>query len=345
MERLTIKEIARLAGVSKATVSRVLNGRPGVSPQTREKVEKIIQTYSYRPSPLARGLSSQKTGVIALVISHSAARLSAHPFLLEFLPGISHVLEEHGFRLVLSIPDSEERYELACQLIAQEKLAEGVVVLGVRRNDPRLPFLAKNNIPLVTVGRPIGYTGISFVDADNYGGARLATEHLIELGYKQILFVNGPKEHTAAIAREEGYKAAMLAHNLKPEVAYGDFSYMSGYRAVKEWWRKGRRVLAVFAASDMAAIGASTAFKEMGIKVGKKAAVVGFDDIPYASLFDPPLTTVRQPIRELGEAAGRLILRVLEGGVTESVILPTALVVRGSTSGLASKNLDPSSLP
>jgi DNA-binding LacI/PurR family transcriptional regulator len=114
-------------------------------------------------------------------------------------------------------------------------------------------------------------------------------------------------------------------------VVYGDFSYVSGYQAVKEWWRKGRRVLAVFAASDMAAIGASTAFKEMGIKVGGEAAVVGFDDIPYASFFDPPLTTVRQPIRELGEAAGRLILRVLGEGGTESVILPTALVVRAST--------------
>ncbi|MGC9019523.1 MAG: LacI family DNA-binding transcriptional regulator [Candidatus Bipolaricaulaceae bacterium] len=333
MEKLTIKEIAQLAGVSKATVSRVLNGRPGVSPKTREKVEEIIRMYSYRPSPLARGLSSQKTGVIALVISHPAARLFAHPFLLEFLPGISHVLEENGFRLVLSIPETEERCEIVCQRIVQEKLAEGVVMLGVRRNDPRLPWLSKNHLPVVTVGRPLGYIGISFVDVDNHGGARLATEHLIQLGYKQILFINGPKEHTAAIAREEGYRAAMRAHNLKADVVYGDFSYISGYQAVKERWRKGRRVTAVFAASDMAAIGACMAFKEMGVKVGAEAAVVGFDDIPHASFFDPPLTTVRQPIRELGKEAGRLILHILEGGASESVVLPTVLVVRESTPG------------
>lgn len=144
MKRLTIKEIAQLAGVSKATVSRVLNRKPGVSPRTRKKVEEVIQAYSYWPSPLARGLSSQKTGVIALVISHPAAHLFAHPFLLEFLPGISHVLEGHGLRLVLSIPDSEERCETVCQRIVQEKFAEGVVMLGVRRNDPRLLLLVSS---------------------------------------------------------------------------------------------------------------------------------------------------------------------------------------------------------
>ncbi|MCR4392595.1 MAG: LacI family transcriptional regulator [Candidatus Acetothermia bacterium] len=332
-KKLTIKEIADLAGVSKATVSRVLNAKPGVSPTTRRKVEEVIKAHSYAPNLVARGLSLRRTGIIGLVVAHTARRLSSHLFFLEFLRGISRVLEGEGFRLILATADSEEDYESSCRNMAHEGLTEGVVVLGVRKNDKRLRHFLQNGVPLVTVGNPLGYPGVSFVDADNYGGARMATEYLIGLGHERILFINGPKAHTGSLAREHGYKAALVAHGTKEHhIVYGDFSFESGYRAIKESLNRGYQPSGVFAASDLAAMGAIIALKEAGIRAGKDASVIGFDDIPYASFFDPPLTTVRQPISEMGEEAGRLILQVLRGVAAPlGKIFPTTLVVREST--------------
>lgn len=333
-KKLTIKEIARLAGVSKATVSRVLNAKPGVSPATRQKVEQVIRAHSYAPNPVARGLSLRRTGIIGLVIAHTAGRLSSHLFFLEFLRGISRVLEGEGFRLVLATADTEEDYESSCRSMAQEGLVDGVVILGIRKNDKRLQHFIQNNVPLVTVGTPLGYHGVSFVDADNYGGARMATEYLIGLGHTRILFINGPKTHSGAIARERGYRAALAAHGIKEQyVVYGDFSFESGYKTIKEALNQGNQPSAVFAASDLAAMGAIIALKEAGMRAGKDVSVIGFDDIPYASYFDPPLSTVHQPIFEMGEEAGRILIQLLKGEAPSSLgkIFPTTLVIREST--------------
>jgi DNA-binding LacI/PurR family transcriptional regulator len=331
-KKVSIKEIAALAGVSKATVSRVLNAKPGVSPATRKKVEEVIAAHAYAPNLVARGLSLRRTGIIGLVVAHTAVRLSSHLFFLEFLRGISRVLEKEGFRLILATADSEEDYESSCRNMAQEGLVDGVVVLGIRRNDKRLQHFLQRGLPLVTVGNPLGHPGVSFVDADNYGGARMATEYLIGLGHKEILFINGPKTHTGAIARERGYKAALASHGIEPHIVYGDFSFESGYKKTKEFIAGGRELPAVFAASDLAAMGAITALKEAGLRTGKDASVIGVDDIPYASFFDPPLTTVHQPIVEMGEETGGLIHEVMQG-VAKPVgkIFPTTLVVRQTT--------------
>lgn len=335
--KLTIQEIARLAGVSKATVSRVLNGRPGVSPATRRKVEEVISRYSYTPNLVARGLSLKKTGSIGLVVAHTAERLSSHLFFIEFLRGINEVLDERGFRLVLATAESEDRYETSCQAMAQGGVVDGAVVLGVRRNDKRLRHFLAAGIPVVTVGRPIGYPRVDYVDVDNPGGARMATEYLLRLGHKEILFINGPRDHTASLAREKGYRQAVKSFGLELDedsIVYGDFSFESGYEAVRGRLARGRTPDAVFAASDLAAMGAITAFREAGIQVGKAASVIGFDDIPYAHFFDPPLTTVRQPIYEMGREAGLLLLLRLEGAGGEDRlhrVFPTQLVVREST--------------
>ena len=335
--KLTIQEIARLAGVSKATVSRVLNGRPGVSPATRRKVEEVISRYSYTPNLVARGLSLKKTGSIGLVVAHTAERLSSHLFFIEFLRGINEVLDERGFRLVLATAESEDRYETSCRAMAQGGVVDGAVVLGVRRNDKRLRYFVKAGIPTVAVGRPLGFPGIDYVDADNEGGARMATEYLLRLGHEQILFLNGPRDHNASLAREKGYRRALKALGHKVDeglIVYGDFSFESGYEAVRRFLVKGRKPSAVFAASDLAAIGAITALKEAGLRVGTDVSVIGFDDIPYAHFFDPPLTTVHQPIHEMGKEAGRMLLLRLEGDTSAerlSKIFPTQLVVREST--------------
>lgn len=335
--KLTIQEIARLAGVSKATVSRVLNSRPGVSPQTRRKVEEVIKQYSYSPNLVARGLSLKKTGSIGLVVAHTAERLSSHLFFIEFLRGISEVLDARGFRLILATAESEDRYETSCRSMASGGVVDGAVVLGIRKNDKRLRYFVKAGIPVITVGRPIGFPQVDYVDVDNVGGARMATEYLLRLGHEEILFINGPRNHTASLAREKGYRAAFRALRREVDqdlVVYGDFSFESGYVVVRELLVKGRAPSAVFAASDLAAMGAITAFKEAGIRVGQDVSVIGFDDIPYAHFFEPPLSTVHQPIYQMGREAGLLLLLRLEGAAGEKRlhrVFPTQLVVREST--------------
>ena len=201
--KMTIQEIARLAGVSKATVSRVLNNRGGVSPETRRKVEEVIRLHSYTPNLVARGLSLKKTGSIGLIVAHTAERLSSHLFFIEFLRGISAVLDKRGFRLILAPAESEDRYETSCRTMAEGGVVDGVVVLGVRRNDKRLRYFLRAGIPVATVGRPIGFPKVDYVDADNTGGARVATEYLLRLGHGEVLFINGPRDHTASLAREK----------------------------------------------------------------------------------------------------------------------------------------------
>lgn len=335
-KRLTIKEIANLAGVSKATVSRVLNAKKGVHPETRKKVEQVIKAQSYSPNLVAQGLSSKRTGSIGLIVAHTASRLSSHLFFLEFLRGINNFLNGKGVRLILATADSEEDYEDSCRSMAQGGVADGVVVLGIRSNDKRLRHFLDVEIPFVTVGRPIGYPEVDYVDSDNEGGARTAVEYLLRLGHEKVLFVNGPQDHTAAIGREAGYKAALTACGLPGDerfIIHGDFSFESGYEAVRHARMRDREISAVFTASDLAAMGAITALKEAGLQAGKDASVIGFDDIPYAGFFDPPLTTVQQPICDMGEEAARLILLRLEGEVQGplSRVFKTQLVVREST--------------
>jgi DNA-binding LacI/PurR family transcriptional regulator len=335
-KKLTIKEIAEIAGVSKATVSRVLNARPGVHPETREKVQQVIKAYSYSPNLVAQGLSSKRTKNVGLIVAHTASRLSSHLFFLEFLRGISTFLNEKGFRLILATADSEEDYENSCRSMAKNGVADGVVILGIRSNDRRLQYFLDAGIPFITVGRPIGYPEVDYVDSDNEGGARTAVEYLLQLGYEKVLFVNGPEDHVASIAREQGYKATLNGHSLPSDERYiihGDFSFESGYAAVRDASMAGLEFSAVFAASDLAAMGAITALKETGIQAGKDASVIGFDDIPYASFFDPPLTTVRQPIYEMGEEAGRLLLLRLRGKAQGPLnkTFRTQLIIREST--------------
>jgi len=164
----------------------------------------------------------------------------------------------------------------------------------------------------------------------------MATEYLLRLGHKEILFINGPRDHVASIARERGYREAFNAHGVAIKdqyIVHEDFSFESGYGTVRTVLAQGRKLSAVFAASDLTAMGAATALKEAGFRVGKDVSVIGFDDIPYASLFDPPLTTVHQPIREMGEEAGRLLLLRLRGEVQGPLnkTFRTQLIIREST--------------
>ena len=330
-----MKEIVKLAGVSKATVSRVLNAKQGMHPETREKVERVIEAHSYTPNLVAQGLSSKRTGSIGLIVAHTTRRLSLHLFFLEFLRGISNSLNEKGFRLILATADSEEDYEDSCRSMTQNGVVDGVVILGIRNNDRRLRYFLDAGIPFITVGQSIGYSEVDYVDSDNEGGARSAMEYLLRLGHEKVLFVNGPEDHVAAIAREHGYRAALDTRGLSSDERYiihGDFSFESGYEAVRDASITGLEFSAVFTASDLAAMGAITALKEGGVQAGKDASVIGFDDISYASFFDPPLTTVHQPVCEMGEEAGRLLLRLdgdVQGLLTK--VFRTQLIIREST--------------
>lgn len=334
--RLTIKEIAEIAGVSKATVSRVINGKKEVSNGTRKRIKKIIEEYNYTPSAIARGLSLKGIRNIGLVIPHTAEYLFSFPYFSELIRGISHYANTKGYRLVFATSSSESPQERVYQDMINGSVVDGVVVLDIRKNDGRLEYLHQSDVPFAIVGRSLEYPQVDYVDSDNVGGAREAIEYLLKLGHREILFINGPKDHTVSINRERGYQEAFEAKEVpikKENIIYGDFSIDYGYKLIKSLLVKGKRFSALFAASDLSAMGAITALKEKGIEVGKDVSVIGFDDIPLARIFDPPLSTVRQPIYEIGKEVGRALISRIEERDREPIqkVLPTKLILREST--------------
>ncbi len=342
-KRLTITEIAALAGVSTATVSRVLNGKKDVSPRTRRRIQQLIEAYNYRPHALARGLSLKRTQNLGLIIPHTADYLFSSPYFAELIRGISQQANAQGYRLLLSTTTSEQPSQAVYDEMLQG-VVDGLIVLDVKVRDSRLLWLKQEGIPFVLVGQPLDPafdwgTHISYVDSDNKGGAYQATRYLLELDHKEVFLLNGPKDHAVSITREQGFQQALDEAGLsqRAQVIYGEFSLESGRTFIEELLRQRRQRrnldFGLLAASDVQALGAIAALKEAEVAVGRNVSVIGFDDVPLARAFDPPLTTVRQPIFTIGQEAVRLLIRCLEEPEAPPLqtIFPTELIVRQST--------------
>ncbi|MBX0329484.1 LacI family transcriptional regulator [Oscillochloris sp. ZM17-4] len=331
---VTIEEIARLADVSRSTVSRVLNNHPSVRPHVRERVLEVIRTQDYTPNAAARSLASARSRAISVVIPRSAAQIFTDPFFALALQGISEGCISGGYFLMLSMvtPDHEERFY---NQVLRGQHFDGVLMLSSDIDDPLLPRLIRDRMPLVLIGQHPYLEGIVSVDVDNREGARLAVDHLIGLGYRDIATISGSLLMMAGQARRDGYKQALLAAGIpiSPELLVeGGFSQEGGYIAMRSLIALPNRPRAVFVASDTMAIGALRAIAEAGLRVPEDIAVVGFDDLPTAAYASPPLSTVRQPIIELGAAAVRALIAQIESPEPQQrlQILPTQLVVRAS---------------
>jgi LacI family transcriptional regulator len=335
----TIKEIAQLAGVSRSTVSRVINDDPNVSEQTRIKVQHIIDEMNYEPNPLARSLISGRTRVLGLVIPMAFSSLFTDPFFSLLSQGISATCTANNYTLMLWLiePDYEKRTN---SKILNNRLIDGIIVASNVIDDPLIEGLITRNMPLLVIGRNDD-PGVSSVDADNVHGAATAVNHLVSIGRTNLATITGPMARHSGRDRLSGFKNGLKENNLpvvEEKIAFGDFTEHSGYMQAKQLLSQ-TEFDGIFVASDLMSFGAIRAFHEAGLKVPDDIALVSFDDIPAAARHQPPLTTVRQPIHQMGAIAAQTLINQLENEDTEPqrIILPTKLILR-ETSIKTSKN-------
>jgi DNA-binding LacI/PurR family transcriptional regulator len=329
LRRPTVWGVAAEAGVSKTTVSRVLTGSPRVSPEAKAAVERAIENLGYVPNRAARSLVTRRTDTIALVVSEPATRLFSEPYFAGTVRGINQELAttDYVFVLLSGTADNSrvERY-------IRNGHADGVILMSLHEQDPLLHVLTRTRTPAVLNGRPFAGEQIAYVDADNRAGAAAAVRHLVERGRRRIVTIAGPADMPVGVDRLAGFRD-VLPDTRGDVVAHGDFSEESGAKAMTELLASAPDLDAVFAASDLMAAGALRTLRSAGRRVPEDVALVGFDDSDAARLTDPQLTTVRQPLEEIGRSLARVLLAQLKapGQPLASVIVPTELVVRAST--------------
>ncbi|MGY1498187.1 LacI family DNA-binding transcriptional regulator [Streptomyces sp. QTS52] len=325
----TLAEIAREAGVSAPTVSKVLNGRADVAPGTRTRVEDLLRAYGYR----RRRAEATRSPLIDLVFHELESAWA-----MEVIRGVENAAREEGLSVVLS--ESAGRLTpgrtWADQVAARRP--HGVILVLSGLDESQRALLTSRSIPFVVMD-PAGDPGdnVPSVGATNWQGGLAATRHLVELGHTRIASISGPSRMMCSRARVDGYRAALETAGLPVDPALlkvGDFHHETGYRAGLELLRSPDRPTAVFAGNDLQALGLYEAARELGLRIPEDLSVVGFDDLPIARLVGPPLTTVRQPLMEMAETAAKLVLNLgREDGTSGAtrVELATSLVVRNST--------------
>ena len=328
----TLEEVGAVAGVSRATVSRVINRSPKVSPEARKSVERAIAKLGYTPNRAARSLVTRRTDVVALFVSEPEERVFSDPIFASVVRGMSAATAEIDMTLVLVMAQDDGERERARRFLRRDHV-DGVVLMSLHGDEPLPRQLIRTGMPTVQIGRPFGRSGAPYVDADNRGGARLAVEHLLESGRREIATITGPSNMNAGIDRFVGYGEALGVAGLGARaelVEEGDFGEASGYDAMQALLERVPKLDAVFAASDLMAVGALRALREAGRQVPDDVAVVGFDDAPVARLTVPPLTTIRQPLDEMTARTAELLFRQISGepGGPRSVVCETSLVLR-----------------
>ncbi|MFI9330954.1 LacI family DNA-binding transcriptional regulator [Kitasatospora sp. NPDC052868] len=333
--RPTLEEVAARAGVGRGTVSRVINGSSRVSEQAKEAVGRAIAELGYVPNRAARALAGSRTDAVALVVPETEARLFAEPYFLDIIRGVSAELGAADKQLLLTLIRTEQERQRFEQYLAAQRV-DGVLLVSVHRDDPLPDQVRALGLPTVLNGRRSPQEPVAYVDSDNVGAGRSAVEHLAGRGRSRIATITGPPDMDAAEGRLAGYRQGLAAAGLPVDeglVAAGDFTEEGGRRAMRELLDRRPDLDAVFAASDLMAVGALAVLRARGLDVPGDVALVGVDDSPVARHLDPPLTTVRQPIEQMGRMMAGLLLRQIAGEEAEPsrLVLPTELVVRQSS--------------
>jgi DNA-binding LacI/PurR family transcriptional regulator len=331
----TLEEVAARAGVGRGTVSRVVNGSPQVSERTRVRVMRAVDELGYVPNMAARALVTRRTGAIALVISEPEERIFGEPFFAGVVRGITTVVGEASRQLVLALVQTREQVDRLDTYLTPQHV-DGVLMLSAHDADTLPSRIQGRGLPIVFGGRPGQVGEMSYVDVDNTGGAREAVSHLISSGRGVVALIAGPQDMIAGRDRLDGYRQALAAAGREVDeslVEVGDFSEVSGATAMTALLERRPDIDAVFAASDLMALGALRVLREAGRTVPTDVALVGFDDGPLAAVANPPLTTIHQPMEQLGrEMALMLLAQISTGGVAvpEQLVLDTSLVERAS---------------
>ncbi|MFE9310964.1 LacI family DNA-binding transcriptional regulator [Streptomyces sp. NPDC001231] len=351
--RPTLEAVAARAGVSRATVSRVVNGGDGVREPLAERVRRAVEELGYVPNQAARSLVTKRHDAVAVVVAEPETRVFADPFFALQLRGISKELTAHDSQLVLLLTEGRDDHARVGRYLAGGHV-DGALVFSLHLDDPLPGLIRRAGVPTVFGGRPgwsddtgpgaadsartAGNPAVVYVDSDNRGGAREAVRYLVGLGRTRIGHITGALDQTSAVDRLDGFRDVMVDADPRL-IVESDFTPAGGERAMRELLDRCPDLDAVFAANDLTASGALRVLRERGLRVPDDVAVVGFDDmLPVAEQTEPPLTTVRQDIEEMGRLMARLLLRGLDGqgaeagvgGAPRSVILPTTLVRRAS---------------
>ncbi|MET8461926.1 LacI family DNA-binding transcriptional regulator [Micromonospora zamorensis] len=330
-QRPTLEAVAARAGVSRATVSRVVNGSTTVAEPIREAVTRAVAELGYVPNLAARSLVTQRTDSIALVMPEAATRVFSDDQVFPgIIRGVSQELEAADKQLVLMLAGSPAGHQRV-ERYTTGRHVDGVLFASLHGADPLPGTLARLGIPVVVSGRPLGDVPVPYVDVDHVAGVTTAVRHMIDIGRRRIATIAGPQDMVAGIERLSGYRSAVTDAGLPELIAVGDFTRESGAAAMRRLLTEHPDLDGVFAASDLMAHAALRTLREAGRRVPDDVAVVGFDDIETAAYTEPPLTTVRQPIVELGRRMTRQLLRLAAGEeIEQAVMLPTELVVRES---------------
>jgi len=334
LPNLTLEDIAKKAGVSRSTVSRVVNGHENISNGVRLRVLKVIKETGYRPNAAARTLASKRSQMIGLVLPRSVSSLFTDPYYPQLLKGISQACNQYDYTLSFFLVSSKNEEEKILKRVPNKGLLDGVLVQSGHHGDQGIiGHMIDADIPQVVIGRPFRSDNVSYVDVDNVRAAYYAVSHLVRLGYQRIATITGPLESTVGLDRCEGYTKALeeRGNGIHQDlIIEGDFTELGGYFAMETLLQKNPD--AVFAASDIMAMGAIRAIQEHDLKVPEDIAVIGFDDIPLTTLIDVELTTIRQPVIEMGRKSVELLLDIIENGTQppRHMILDSKLVVRST---------------
>lgn len=330
---LSIKDIAKAANVSYSTVSRALSDSPRVRPETKQRIQSIAAEMGYLPSAVARSLVTRRTNTIGVVVT-SITDL----FFAEVIHAIEETTLKHKYGLILANSGGESERELAAIQTLRERRVDGIILVSgySKREDLRaekgidLPIVIINNVHQ----EHIGYS----VEVDNVGGARDATQYLLDLGHRRIAHIAGPLREWDSVERQSGYEQALQAFRLAIDpvlIVRGDNRPRGGMEATQQLLGLPSPPTAIFCYNDVTALGAIRAAHAAGLRVPRDLSVIGFDDIDLSPYFEPPLTTVAQPKRQMGEKAVHMVLELLAGNAVEDCVLPSRLIVRGSTTPLA----------
>lgn len=329
---LTLEDIAQMSGVSRSTVSRVINENPNVNEDTRKKVLEIIQKIGFEPNLAARGLAVGRTRVLGLIIPTGLTAIFSDPYFPLVIQGVSSACNARGYSVMLWLAEPDYVRRTVNQAL-YSGFIDGVIITSMIMDDPLIEHLSESKQPFIMIGRHPTKEQFNFVDVDNRVGAHRAVSYILHSGRRKVATITGPVNMIASQERFLGYQDALRERGIQfnPDlVAQGNFSDISGYLAMKQLLPLNPD--AVFVASDAMAFAAMRAILEKGLRIPEDIAVVGFDDIPNAATSIPPLTTIRQPIVKLGSVAAQMLIEKIERPETQlcRIVLPTELVIRNS---------------
>lgn len=332
--RPTIADVAAHAGVSKGTVSFVLNDRAGVADTTRQRVLASVQELGWIPNRQARSLSTSRAEAIGMVLLRDPVLLGSDPFFAPFIAGVESALAPLGQSLLLRFVADDEAEQAAYRTLAAEKHVDGVILSDLRRADPRVALARDLGLPAVTLNRPTVRSEFPAAIVDDKAGIAAAVDHLVELGHTRIAHIGGPDVYLHATGRRRSWERAMRRHGLRPSgFVAADFTAAGGAAATRSLLEATtRRPTAVIYANDLMAIAGMAVAQRLGLDVPGDLSIVGFDDAELSAYLHPALTTVRTDAFGFGRAAAQTLLTSIDGGPTADRELPAAqLVVRGST--------------